>query len=629
EASDSSVNLSPEELRMRKRQQRRDRLKKIMTNRFVLEGSSERLVVFREEVFTKEDDSLKDFVLEDPETIVANFYEPELDVLDVLEDPAIEMPQIYDALPDFSDALGEEALEDIFNRDLTPPNDEDMSHDAISVISTKSAKDPDTVKQKALFLQDFDLPSLSDISEEHLAAQLSRIKSVASIGMELRDQGSFVNPLTGEILSTSSTSSSSSIEFGSDNEEQARDAGSDVSLDLSDIPEFPESSQPVAPQSALTFAEFTLSFRASHFPDEQETEDPLTKMIELEKITTDFLNDLLKEVVVGVEVRNYENLLRRRFDKRKLIRELKSITNTHILEKNMNLMLNTRMHEYYKRLKNTRVFAKLSAVDEINFYTRYMDALAVLDHLKKKLEMSKLQHGIQLSKVLFDLHSAQQVTSFMEDRLEKTVRKTLIKPDRDQLARIVEMNLRAIASKRRELSDTRLFLITRKHTLGNIMKKIHELDTVTANLAIKDFIAIQNDTVAIEKKIEERHSELKKMRHQYLNDIHLLQHNREKTSALEDKLQTMKDALKISQEHQRSLRARLYEVKLERTKLRKKHKDLAYKGGILSMPALMHEYDHTVDRLKEKAEKVQKLKESMKAITKRISYYEHGVGHSL
>lgn len=35
-----------------------------------------------------------------------------------------------------------------------------------------------------------------------------------------------------------------------------------------------------------------------------------------------------------------------------------------------------------------------------------------------------------------------------------------------------------------------------------IPQKIHELDTVTANLAIKDFIAIQNDTVAIEKKIE-------------------------------------------------------------------------------------------------------------------------------
>lgn len=119
------------------------------------------------------------------------------------------------------------------------------------------------------------------------------------------------------------------------------------------------------------------------------------------------------------------------------------------------------------------------------------------------------------------------------------------------------------------------------------------------------------------------------MRHQYLNDIHLLQHNREKTAALEDKLQTMMDDLKISQERQRKLRAKLYEVKLERTKLRKRHKDMAYKGGILSMPALMHEYDHTIDKLKEKSEKVQKLKESIKTISKRINFYEQGVGHSL
>lgn len=475
DGSDSSANLSPEELRMRKKQERKERLKKILANRFVLE-SNEKLVVFQGEENAKDDNLSTDFVLEDPETIVANFYEPDQDVVTTLEDTAmdtaIETPRIYDALPDFSDALDAEGLEDILQRDSTPLNDEDMSHDAISIVSTKSTKDPDTVKQKALFLQDFDLPSLSDISEEHLAAQLSRIKSVASMGMELKDQGSFVNPLTGELLSTSSSSSSSSLEFASDNEEHAPDAGSEGSLDLSDIPEFPEVTLPLGPQaqSVLTFAEFTMTFRASHFHDDQDTEDPLTKFMELEKITAEFLNDLLKEIVVGVEVRNYENLLRRRFDKKKLLKELKSITNAHVLEKNMNLMLNTRMHEYFKRLKNNRVFAKLSPIDEINFYTRYMDALAVLDHLKKKLEMSKLQHGIQLSKVLFDLHSAQQVTSFVEDRLEKTIRKTLIKPDREQLARIVEMNLRAIASKRREISDTRLFLITRKHTLGNIMK---------------------------------------------------------------------------------------------------------------------------------------------------------------
>ncbi|KAH8275458.1 hypothetical protein KR026_007686, partial [Drosophila bipectinata] len=619
----SEAQLSPEELRIKKKQERRERLKKVLANRFGVE-SSERLVVFQDQVFAKEDYSAKDFVLEDPETIVANFYEPdepEPDAASILD--VNVMPQMPDVLQNFSEALEDYGTEDIFHRDSITQPDDDTSHDAISIVSGKT-KDPDTVKQKAVFLQEFDLPSFSDISEEHLAVQLSRIKSVMS--MEIQDRGSFVNPLTGEIITSTTSSSSSSIEFGSDNEEQARDAGSEISLDLSDIQEFPETTLPpqANAQSALTFAEFTLNFRASHLADDQDDEDPLAKYIELEKITAEFLNDLLKEIVVRVEARNYENLLRSRFDKRKLLDELKVITNMHILERNMNNMLNNRMQEYFKRLKNNRVFAKLSPADEQTYYSRYTDALAHLDHLKKRLEMAKLQHGIQLNRVLFDLHSAQQVTSFMEDHLEKIVRKTLYKPDRDQLARIVESNLRAIASKRREISDTRLFLITRKHTLGNLLRKIHALDTVTPDLAIKDFIAIQNETVAIEKKIEERQSDLKKMRNQYLTELHLLQHNREKTSALGDKLQTMKDNLRINQDKQRRLRAKLYEVKLERTKLRKRYRDMAYKGGILSMPALMHEYDHTLDRLKEKSEKVQKLKESMKAITKRITFYEHG-----
>jgi len=105
-------------------------------------------------------------------------------------------------------------------------------------------------------------------------------------------------------------------------------------------------------------------------------------------------------------------------------------------------------------------------------------------------------------------------------------------------------------------------------------------------------------------------------------DVHLTRHNREKALALAEKFEVRKSLLKNAIEKQRFLRKRLYLVKLERIKMRQQTRELTYQGGILAMPSLMYDYDKTVERLKEKQESVAKLRETLKALQRRVDHVE-------
>jgi len=61
---------------------------------------------------------------------------------------------------------------------------------------------------------------------------------------------------------------------------------------------------------------------------------------------------------------------------------------------------------------------------------------------------------------------------------------------------------------------------------------------------------------------------------------------------------------------------------LERIKMRQQTRELTYQGGILAMPSLMYDYDKTVERLKEKQESVAKLRETLKALQRRVDQVE-------
>jgi len=111
---------------------------------------------------------------------------------------------------------------------------------------------------------------------------------------------------------------------------------------------------------------------------------------------------------------------------------------------------------------------------------------------------------------------------------------------------------------------------------------------------------------------------LKKFRLNYHNELHLTQHNREKSFALAKKLEQHNLRLRKKLETQRVLRERLYKAKMERARIRKHHSDLSFQGGLLSLPALMLDYDDTVEKVKSKQNCITEMKETVVRLSKRI-----------
>lgn len=127
----------------------------------------------------------------------------------------------------------------------------------------------------------------------------------------------------------------------------------------------------------------------------------------------------------------------------------------------------------------------------------------------------------------------------------------------------------------------------------------------------------------------ERSNDLKKARLSHTMDVHLTQHNREKVQSLTYQLAEAQNKLYTIQKKQQSLRKKLYDAKLERTSLRKQINKVKFKGGLLSMPNMMHDYDETKEKVKLKRVIVTDMRDQVKRLTERILEYETRLAEGL
>ncbi|KAH8285400.1 hypothetical protein KR054_008678, partial [Drosophila jambulina] len=510
---------------------------------------------------------------------------------------------------------------DIFYKDPIYDDYEQFSITSIKSVRSTRVDTVDTIQLKQDFLSNFEMPSLSDISEEHEPEEPKGLMTEPSVAA--MDEGIYVDPLTAAPLSKSSSSEVVSLLGIEDQDDSPGLAsphepsdGSEIS-DIPDILDFPDT----APKKVtITFEELPRSIAMVQSQEVLETEEKASKKdVWVDTMVRDFMEDLLKELVETYESHRLDVKLRMRCDKKKLYAELCRITDTYLLEKQLNIMLCNRVSDYHRRVRNIRVFTQLNEEEQIPFYHRYKEALAKLDLLLLSVSMGKYKYAEQVKKLIMELDATKEVTYFTESRLEHKMYKYLIRPDSVFMKRHVDLVLRQMNAKRNEISDMRFRVVSKKQALGTLVAKIKELDTLSSTVSIMDFLAIQNDVINLSKKIEERNMELNKMRTQYLTDVHLTYHKREKALALSDKLNQLKIMLKKSMSRQRSLRSILFNQKLKRTRMREQRKDLTFQGGILAMPSLMYEYDNTVMQIKDSQERVAKLRDTLKTLSRRVS----------
>ena len=277
------------------------------------------------------------------------------------------------------------------------------------------------------------------------------------------DKGKFVNPLPGESLSSSSVSFSfsSSSYFRMSAKTLIFDTETKSIMNLTDVNRklIGDKRQP---NDIDDLHQFNKAIKKLSIVNK----DPIPKFVHPEiRIISSFLKGIIQNSVDLVENKRLDNM--HKINKEKLINDLKEKYDDYCVAKDTNNYLNTKIIEYHKRQKVARAFSKLSpALAQIE-YERYMTALFDYDHYLNLVEAAKEKINCYKRSVFEEVAEVYAKSQFQEQSLESKIRRHIGNIS-ESLRKVVEHELTLMRTYRNDISDTRLDLITRKHTLGLI-----------------------------------------------------------------------------------------------------------------------------------------------------------------
>lgn len=192
--------------------------------------------------------------------------------------------------------------------------------------------------------------------------------------------------------------------------------------------------------------------------------------MEIAEIVNVFLMNTIDEAVNAALYMGPGKAFAAKVNLMKLYYLLYDAVDAYITVKQFNKDVCSKMFDYYRRVGQMRVFDQLSPKLTCLEHDRYKEALYKLDYLKERAILTKINGAKLLSSVKLDLEHVYTISQASDESLEECVRKTILRKDADRLPRMVEAELRRMRALRNEISDTRLWLTTRQHTLGRILE---------------------------------------------------------------------------------------------------------------------------------------------------------------
>ncbi|XP_064539238.1 uncharacterized protein LOC135429010 [Drosophila montana] len=482
-----------------------------------------------------------------------------------------------------------------------------------------------SVSFKGEFLQNFFFPSLSDITTESSEELLSfRRKLTGDRDTSAVDEGQFVDPLTGEPILEPIQPEPEEVAEEAEEESVEESSSSTISFDWP----FPLGDEEAAPPEADA-TEYAMEMLMEIRTPIRATSAASTTALEAQRqerenrqVCIDFLYSAIDEAVDAAEYVDPDLVLEGRLDKRKLIKDLHQIISEYMAAKQYNTDLSNKMHDYYRRVGQLRGFDKLPPEVVKDEFRRQRHALYLLDHFKQKAVETKRINNLLLASVGMDLNHVRNIALSSNDSLEYCIRNTLARKDLQVLPRIVEQELRHMQIMRNDISDNRLWLITRKHTLGRVIERKRNFDQITPDLTMDEFLNAQRDVIALGTKVEERSYDLNRMRDRCTKHVHQLAFIREKTSMISATLVNYKSQLRRMVRRQNEMRDKLFKAKLQHTRLVAQTRELHAKCGLLYKPALLHDFDETVDAVEIKRQKVKQNRTIVRELEARIAKFE-------
>ncbi|KNC27554.1 hypothetical protein FF38_10587 [Lucilia cuprina] len=438
---------------------------------------------------------------------------------------------------------------------------------------------------------------------------------------------------------SASSSSSSSEEQKEDDEIYEDDEGSVKDLsqeseillpkDMLDLEE--DVKKPAAIEDTLeTFLELEIETEVVQAEEiDWEALAREEEALRIQQNTQNFLNELINKAVEMAEYVSPERILKLNLDKRKLLMELAARYSNYLTEKSCCEFLNRQIVQHFRRKKTFR------PITEDNQKTVQQD--------KQKLYFAKKRLDEILAREVKLLSSSTNVQTELREQydtlkkkleeqiqiFEGKVRKYLIRESWPKLNGIIEQLLLKMGKYRKEVSEVRFTLFLKQHTQARLTQLLTKLEDLGNGLNMKDFSHLQAENQALDKKIEERNAELNKLHLRCHKDLHTLAHYKEKQQMLCTNITIQTSVLDALLENKHMLREHLYALKLQRNRISSQIKKLSSQGGLLDKPALMFDYDHTVDRCREQREIVNRLRQTMHLIQRKIDEIVKHCSHDI
>ncbi|KNC25111.1 hypothetical protein FF38_07797 [Lucilia cuprina] len=513
----------------------------------------------------------------------------------------------------------------------------DTLYDTVDSSTDEEAieEEQETLAHDKIFFENFgELPDITNISEDISVCTIVEEKEVIPKDIT-KDMGHFVNPLTGSEFHMH-VGSSSLLEDNS----KAYSVASEDTVSESQQSELSENLLPDdilfeetqhhtydKEKDETTNALFETFLQLETTKVEQIVDDidweAIAKQQEDKLIlenTLEFINDIIQRVVEIAERISPEVILRQNLDKRKLLSEISQVHQQYVIELKVSDWLNQKVVEYFKRKKIFRPIIPENIKTLPQEKEKYINAVKRLDELLAKAADDSTT--CKVKRIRTELENAKQKVNTEVLMFESLVKMNLVRETSPQWNTLIDLLLRRMAKYRTEVSEVRYRMITRQDMHALLLEKLTKLEDLGNGLTIKDYDHIQTENQALGKKIEERNIDLKKLYLRSRNSLHLLAHFREKKTILCNVMATQRSALYEFYEERRSLRKYIYELKLKRSRLRQEINELSIRGGLIDKPALMYDYDQTMERLRELHEIVNRLRITLDTIQQRIQKLE-------
>ncbi|XP_037955337.1 uncharacterized protein LOC119685184 [Teleopsis dalmanni] len=440
--------------------------------------------------------------------------------------------------------------------------------------------------------------SLSDLTiETSEEIKLDQLKSVKLSG---ETAGTFVDPLTGQKLSSSSSTETTEEEAVVATVKEESSEGGPIFFDVK-LPDLPIDKSALKKKKYDDEMEDELDIFFEPVKDRETVQFDFEALereeaaVVLERSIKQMLISIVNNVVAKSEYIDRRTLLNNALDKAELMRLLEEKLNILNQERSINRFLNVKcyVHFHQKGMKRFLIPDKKGSKRRKKYYEK----LKFLDQLMyQKKTLSELLAN-KISKTLEALQELEERVTDAQESFDELVLQTLTKGRSENFTRIVEEQLAIMRTDLKELSALRVKLILIQHAHVVLKNRLTKANDIGGGITIDDLERIEAEIQTMDKKFEAMGTELQILQHTFNKVQHSRAHLSEKIRIQEILVGEKEGVFDKIIDQREALKADVNELTEEHNMIFREMQEVIDTSGILCKPLLLQDYDNVTEKL--------------------------------